>query len=396
MGRRGRGEGSIVKTKDGTYFVRISLGVTSDGKRIVRSATAKDKTEAKNKLRELQGQQAEGILVNSSKQSVYQYIDHWLQHNKRLTVKDKTLESYRFLLEKSVRPYIGDIPFQKTTAQQLDYLFSKLEDKGATARRRRMVHDLLRQAFKSAVPTLLVRSPMEGRKAPRAAKAEMKVWNEAEVHRFLQHTQNSWLYPLYLTALTCGFRQGELLGLHWAEVNLATRDISIRQNLVELLKKLTPEEAVIAKKKNQVIFRLDEPKSKSAIRVLKAPVAVIAALKQHREKMFAKGLRTCPLVFPNMQGSYYQKSYLILAFKKACREAGVPPIRFHDLRHTMATMALAQGVPVKVLQERLGHSQITLTLDTYAHVLPSMQEAASDRMDEMLLRKPAEPEQHTA
>ncbi len=195
-------------------------------------------------------------------------------------------------------------------------------------------------------------------------RKELRTLNAEEAQRLLEAAKGDRLEALLVLALTTGMRQGELLGLQWEDVDLKTGTVYIRRTLLELKGKLT----------------LGETKSGRNRRV-DLPDIAVETLREHRKRMLAEG-HPGPWVFCDTQGGPIRKSNLTRRwFKPLLQRAGLPDIRFHDLRHTAATLLLTLGVHPKIVQERLGHSQISLTLDTYSHVLPSMQREAARKLD---------------
>jgi len=178
---------------------------------------------------------------------------------------------------------------------------------------------------------------------------------------------------LYIAAVTTGLRQGELLGLQWEDVDLRSSRIAVRHTLQNDRGKLT----------------LENTKNSKGRRI-EIPQITLTALKAHRERLLAQGLRSSLWVFPDTKGGPMRKDNLLRRFKAVLKSAGLPAIRFHDLRHTAATLMLLQGVHPKVVQEMLGHSSIALTLDTYSHVVPSMQREAADKIDALFAPLPVQ------
>jgi integrase len=196
----------------------------------------------------------------------------------------------------------------------------------------------------------------------------MRVLAPEQVNVLLTAALEDRFHALYVLAVTTGLRQGELLGLQWEDVDLASAVLHIRRALQEVAGRLW----------------LDEPKTAKARRTVDLPAVAVAALREHGDRMLAEAhLRE--FVFCDSQGGPVRKSNLIRrSFLPLLKRAGLPRIRFHDLRHTAATLLLLQGVHPKVVQERLGHSQISITLDTYSHVLPSMGREAAAKLDALL------------
>lgn len=195
----------------------------------------------------------------------------------------------------------------------------------------------------------------------------MQVLDAEQVGQLLRAAREDRLHALYVLAVATGLRQGELLGLQWEDVDLKRGMVAVRRQLAE----------------DGGVLELREPKTAKGRRRVDLPNFAIAALRYHRKAMLAAGTPG-PLVFCDTEGNPIRKSNLIRrSFQPRLRKAKLPKIRFHDLRHTAATLLLSQGVHPKIVQERLGHAQISLTLDTDSHVLPSMQKEAAQRLDRL-------------
>lgn len=194
-----------------------------------------------------------------------------------------------------------------------------------------------------------------------------------QVETLLSTTKDNRLHALYAVAIGTGTRQGEIFGLHWSDIDLAAATIMVRRTLCEVKGRLFTS----------------EPKTAKGRRRIDLPAIVVAALFEHRKQMLAEGLAAAKWGFCNIAGGPLRRSHFHRQhYKPLLKKAKLPYVRFHDLRHTSATLLLAAGVHPKVVQERLGHSQISVTLDTYSHILPSMQVEAAARLDQVL-RSPA-------
>jgi integrase len=239
-----------------------------------------------------------------------------------------------------------------------------------SARVRQLTHAVLRRSLKQALKWgLIQRNPCDAVDAPRVAKREISPLTAQQVQVFLKAAKRDRLYALYVTAIATGLRQGELFALRWSDVDLKRRVISVRYTLVE-----TSSERFLA-----------EPKSAKSRRQVDVPQFAIEALVDHRKRMIAEGLAAFEWVFCDTQGGQLRRSNVIrTSMKPILKRAKLSGVRFHDLRHTSATLLLSQGVHPKIVQERLGHSQISLTLDTYSHMLPTMQLEAAGKLDRLL------------
>jgi integrase len=210
-------------------------------------------------------------------------------------------------------------------------------------------------------------------KPPRVTRKELTVWDETQLRTFLRVAKGHRLYVAFLLAASTGMRQGEILGLRWADVDLEKGTISVRQAL----------------SKDYSGFAIQETKTESSIRTVAIPPNVVAELRKHRirqmeERLAAKTYTDHGLVIQSTVGTPVLPRNLKRVWYRLLEESGVPKIRFHDLRHTHATLLLKAGVHPKVVSERLGHSSVQITLDTYSHLLPNMQEAAALRFGELL------------
>jgi integrase len=276
-------------------------------------------------------------------------------------LRPKTLEAYESLIRIHILPEIGNIKLSRLTPGQLQSLYSLKRNQGLSPRTVQFIHSIIHKALEQALKwgvvarnvSDLVDKPTVKRKAP-------TVWNIDQVQQFLSYVQDDRLYPLYLLAVSTGMREGELLALHWEDVDFSSGTISVRRSLQQL------------KGKGLVI---SEPKSEKSKRLISVPAFVLEKLKPYK---------STGLMFKTINKTPFSPRNLVREFKKHAKNAGLPEIRFHDLRHTAATLMLSAGIHPKVVQEMLGHSQISLTLDTYSHVLPTLQNEAAEKMDELM------------
>ncbi|MBI5493758.1 MAG: site-specific integrase [Deltaproteobacteria bacterium] len=362
--RRGRGEGGVYQRPDGLWSAQLSLGYDGNGGRLRRTLYGQSKRDVQAKLRALQTDADVGTLVAPERLTVSQFLSRWLDSAKQ-TIRATTAARYRALIRVSVGPHIGGIPVQKLQPLQVQALYAKLEAAGLAPSTRRQVHAILHRAFAQAVRWgNMVRNPCDAVDKPRVPKHRVDALKPEEVAKLAEAASGDRLAALYVLALSTGMRQGELLGLQWSDVDLPGRAVVVRHSLEEIAGKL----------------RLSETKS-GKVRRVDLDAHTVDALREHRKRMLAEG-HPGPWVFPDTEGNPLRKSNLVRrSFKPLLKRAGLPDIRFHDLRHAAATLMLLQGVNPKVVQERLGHAQLTITLDVYGHVLPTMQADAVAKMD---------------
>lgn len=364
-GRARKGTGTIYEYRPGRFRGMLDLGVDANGKRIRISATGSSVKEVQQKLDALKQDALKGRPLNVDKLTVREYLARWLEDAARPTIRPSTYVRYEAIIRLHIAPRIGDIPLVKLSPVHVQGMNVDLERAGVSPRMRQFTHAVLHRALNQAVKWGLVdRNVCDAVDRPRVPRKELRTLNAEEAQRLLEAAKGDRLEALLVLALTTGMRQGELLGLQWEDVDLKTGTVYIRRTLLELKGKLT----------------LGETKSGRNRRV-DLPDIAVETLREHRKRMLAEG-HPGPWVFCDTQGGPIRKSNLTRRwFKPLLQRAGLPDIRFHDLRHTAATLLLTLGVHPKIVQERLGHSQISLTLDTYSHVLPSMQREAARKLD---------------
>lgn len=229
----------------------------------------------------------------------------------------------------------------------------------------------LNTALRAAVKKGLIASnPCAAADMPKMPKSEMRAWDAAQAKRFCAESAGDRLHALYVLAVATGMRQGEMFGLRWSDIDFEEGCLSVRRTLEEVRGKL----------------QLREPKTPAARRRIDLPAFVLAALHEHRKRMLAEGQDVRDgLVFCSTDGGFLRKSNVLRrSFSAILKRAGLPRIRFHDLRHTAASLLLMLGENPKVVQERLGHARVEVTLNTYSHVLPTMQKEAAEKLDKLL------------
>lgn len=275
-------------------------------------------------------------------------------------------------------PEIGTVRLQKLKAEHVQALYARLLERGLSPRSVAYVHAILRRALKQARRWgLIQRNVTADADCPRPDSPPLRVLTPTEAAAFLEAARESRLHALFVVAVTAGLRQGELFGLRWQDVDLDAARLQVRFQLV----------------RQDGTVRLVEPKTTAGRRGVDLSSMAVAALHTHRarqleERLAAGGYwqNSEDLVFTATGGAPLRPSNLTRhVFRPLLKRAGLPQIRFHDLRHTSATLALAAGVHPKVVAERLGHTKVNFTLNTYSHVLPSMQRAAADQLDSLLV-----------
>lgn len=360
--RRAQGEGSVFQRKDGRWVVQIWLGDK------YKQMYVKSEKEGVKKLREAQRELEQGTLPTGPDQTLKQYIEYWLEEVHKPTVRLSTYVKYSKLIRLYIVPVLGNVKLQKLTPQQVNTLYRQKEKDGLSSKTVNSIHGLLHKALDNAVKWGYVsRNVCDSVSPPRIVKPEMKTLTMEQANRLLEVVRGHRIEMLLTLALTTGMRRGELLALRWSDVDLEKGTIQVRRT-VDFIGKYGYVE--------------NEPKTTAGRRMIVLASFAVDMLKQHRIQQLELRMKAgsnwqeMNLVFTGLQGNYLNPRYVPKMLDKILVEAGLPHIRFHDLRHSAATLLLSMGVHIKVVQEILGHSNISMTADTYSHVLPSMQEEA--------------------
>lgn len=367
--------GHIRKRGSKWCFV-VDVGRDENGKRIRRWHSGfKRRKDAERALAEALRRLDAGTYVAPSKLTLRDFlVDEWLPAIAG-TLRESTYESYAGNIRRHVVPAIGARRLQQVTPALLNSLYAELgREREVEGERReplsprtiRYVHTILRRALADAVRwNCIARNPAEHATPPRARQApKMQTWTAEQLRAFLEHVRGDRLYAAWRLLATTGMRRGEVLGLTWDNVDLDAARVSIAETLIGARRRSTP-------------------KTDSGRRNVALDPETVEALREHAqsqaEEMAAMGpgYENSNLVFCNPDGRPLWPRSFSRMFERHVRAAALPRIRLHDLRHTHATLALQAGVHPKVVQERLGHATIGITLDTYSHAIPAMQEDAA-------------------
>jgi integrase len=367
--RRGRGEGSIYQRADGLYVSSVSLGYDGTGKRRRKTVYGRTKVEVQEKLRQVQTDAANGRVLDSENITLGTFLGRWLETTAKPKLKPTTVLRYDQLIAGHLIPHLGGVRLGKLSVAHVEHLYAAMAAAGASADARHKAGVVLGTALRHAVRLrLLPANPVPDMPKPKPVRKEIHPFDADLVGRFLAAAKADRLYALYVLALDSGMRQGELFGLQWEDFDWASGTVQVRHGLEEI--------------KGQL--RLKDVKTKHGRRRIKLAPSTLDALHDHRKTVLAAGHAGGP-VFCDSAGGWLRKSNVARrSFGPTLKRAGLPAIRFHDLRHTTATLLLLANVNPKVVSERLGHSKIQVTLDTYSHLLPTMQDGAADQMERLL------------
>jgi integrase len=338
-----------------------------------------NKRDAQRELRKLLTDMDQGTFVEPAKTTVAEFLESWLEAYCRLNLSAGTVEVYERVVRLHLIPQLGRIPLQKLSAMDLQRYFARAaadgrkDGPGGLAQKTLLGHyRILHKALNMAVKWQVVsRNIADSIDPPRAERKEMSAACEEESAAIIRAAEGTRMFAPVLLALCTGMRIGEILGLQWADVDLIAGSLTVRASL-------RPDRT------------LAPPKSDKSRRTITLPSLAVEALRRHKAEQAEQRLARGPeyafrgFVLADETGTPYHPDTMSHAFVRMLAKHRLRRIRFHDLRHSHASQLLAQGINVKVVSERLGHSSASLTLDVYAHVLPNQQEEAARRVDSAL------------
>ena len=392
--KRPDGDGMVRKRSDGRWDGRIIVGHKEDGKPIFRSVFAKTQKELMDKLHR-SIETFRGVeLTENANLTLGAWLDKWLEERMRFTVRESTLDGYRRLVKNYIKPHLGDKKIGSVTTADIQRMYNWLRENGRVNEHYekgnalsdssvRGIHMLLHQAMDAAVQErIIVKNPTEGTVIPKTNYAPKKILTEAQLQKFLDVVRQDEVWSdFFYTELTTGMRRGEICGLRWQDFDEKTGRLQIRR-------------AVTGKKGGGV--KVGETKTEKGTRTIQLPPSTVEILKARKKKSYSDWIFHNPTVpeLPLSPQTAYRRMKTLL------RYAELPSIRFHDLRHTFATMALEHGMDVKTLSTIIGHVSSATTLDIYSHVTDTMQKQAAVKIDHQIGKTdapmpPDEQKQHT-
>ena len=375
--KKSNGEGSIYEHKRngkkvgyrGAYTVH-----TADGPKR-RYVSGKTREEVRKKLTKAMADRDGGLVFNDENATVGEFLDKWLSDCVRGSVQKSTFDRDSYLVRVHIKPALGKMKLRSLSPVHVQGFYRDRLDAGLSASTVNKIHTVLHKALSQAVRwSLIPRNVTEVFKAPRPVLQEMHPLFPEEIGCLLEAARGDRLEALYILAVTTGMRRGELLGLKWSDLDLKNASVSIRRALTRT--------------NNGKRVAIGELKNRKSHRTIRLTDRAVEAIKTHRKRGLVEGPR---LVFTTETGSPINPSNLRQrSFTPLLKKAGLPHIRFHDLRHTCATLLLSQNTHPKFVQELLGHATIAITLDTYSHVVPSMGNHTARAMEDALEEDPPE------
>ena len=380
--RRPSGDGMVRKRDDGRWEGRIVVGHKNNGEPIYKYVLAKTQAELIQKLHDKIEMYRDADLSEDCNMTLGDWLDKWIEEYVILTLRPNTVYGYERIVKNQIKPHLGERPLSSLTTNEIQKFYNTIKKQGRVRSDRthgteladsmvRKVHALLHEALDMAVQQrLLVSNPTNGTTIPKNHYKEKQILNDEQLNRFMEviKSDEKWC-DFFYTELTTGLRKGELCGLKWEDFDESNSRLKIKRSVGRLKDGILP---------------IGDTKTETGMREIILPPSTAELLKNRKEKAISDW------IFPNFYHPENpinpQSAYTHL--KVLLKQAELPLIRFHDLRHTFATHAIAGGVDAKTLSGILGHTNASFTLDTYTHVTTDMQKSAAkivgNFMDEII------------
>ena len=381
MERRAKGNGCIRQRKDGRWEGRVTIGKDNAGKRITQSVYGNDRVECESKMEMLMA--SHGLVSNKPSPTMPfgDWLVYWYKYHCKPLIRPATQAYYENCIYRHIIPEIGHIPLNELTQMDLQQFYKHQKAEGRRVRTDffgtelsdsiiRQLHITCSTALTKAVNEHLIDiNPAKGCKIPPKKSREMNILSHDELERFLIQAKADGNFEFFLLELSTGLRRGELLALQWSDINFRTGELSVTKQVQRINGDLT----------------ITKPKTKSSVRTLMIPENVLPILKEYKKS--STSIWLFPSQYnPNLPRSPDSCSDLI---RKTLERAECKHVRFHDLRHTFATLALEEGMDVKTLSAILGHVSSTVSLDVYAHSTTKMQQVAASAIDRRISKSRA-------
>jgi integrase len=365
--KRGNNEGNIRQRSNGLWEARVTLP-SGDRKSIYGKTRAEVQGRLTAALRDVQ----QGLPVPVGRLTFGQFLARWLEDSVKPKVRAKTHHSYAQLVRVHIDPALGKLPLDQVTPQRIQALLNSKRAAGLSPRTVQYLHAVIRAALGRAVKwNLIARNPATLIDPPRVEQKQVEALSTTHALAIVEAFRGHRMKALITVALAVGLRQGEALGLRWHDLDLDAATLTVRYQV----QRIDGE------------WQFTEPKSKRSRRKLALPTFVVVALRAHRTRQLEERLaagaswQDWNLVFPSAVGTPYDGTNVTHEFQTRLAAAGLPRMRFHDLRHGAATLLKSKGVDLRDIMEILGHSQISLTANLYTHIAPELMREAAAKMD---------------
>lgn len=378
-----KSKGSVREFKKGVYQGRVLLGYDSKTGREIRPVVyGKSTQEVWKKLIQIIERNEHGQPLRDSKMKFGDWLASWLDNHVKIRSRLTTWENYKWVADTHIIPIVGKVPIKNLRPHHLQELYrQKFEsgriDKtgGLSARTVQLIHRICHAALEQAVrEDLIVRNVAHLASLPKRQRKEMKAMTEEQVRTFLQGNKDDPMFSAFFLLVSTGMRRGEILGLRWTDVDLDKQTVYVQRSWVKSQTKSA---------------QFAEPKTAMSRRVIPLTAEAVAVLQQHKEKQViikkekeekSKKYEDQSLIFCAEDGNPLYPGTLNTYLANALKRADLPKFRMHDIRHTFASLMIARGVPIKVVQELMGHTTVQMTLDNYTHVMPGMKEGAMEQL----------------
>jgi integrase len=369
MARRGWNQGTIFRRSNGSWMAQVSI----DGKRV--SHKAKTQGECHAWVRQTLDQIDQGMTFEGQKVTLSSYLREWIAV-KKTALRPKTAFEYDRLINRLIEPHLGKVPLKDLTLHRVSVFYERLAAQGVGLANIRYAHRVLHCALEQAARMgMISRNPAHGATLPKRPYREMKTLNEAQVTSLLVAVSKSRFRALFHLAVTTGMRFSELRGLTWSDVDWIKGTITVKRQINQL-----PRQGPT----------VGAPKTHSGVRIIRLGSTALDMLREQQQRLEQERLwaghawRENDLIFPSKVGTPFVPVSVQVDFRNGLEAAGLPHIRFHDLRHTAASLMLSHGVPALVVSKILGHSSPSITLGIYAHASLDMQDQAASVMDDIV------------
>lgn len=370
--------GSVVK-RGKTFSIVYDLGKDTNGKRLQKWESGFATKRLAEKTLRMRIDDIENSYANKLERSTVEvFLRQWLKDYCEVRLAQNTINGYMVNIENHIIPCIGNIQLHKLEPIQVQTMYAKLRKDGLSETSILYVHAVLRKALNYAVKQRVLSYNVTNHvEAPRKSVYKPTVLNSEDICKLLTACEDSEIYMPVLLAVTLGLRRGEALGLMWNDIDFDNRTLEVKRT------------ATFTKKQ----FILSNPKTKNSNRTIMLSPSIYDKLKEHQARQalqaleFGEGFNPYSLVACRVDGSPLTSNVLQNQFKRIIQEIDIANIRFHDLRHTNATLMLKQNIPAKIVSSMLGHSSVGITLDIYSHVLTDMQEPAVTVIEKLLNKK---------
>jgi integrase len=376
MARRAKGEGSIFKRKDGLWQGAVTIGYDANGKQKRKTIYGKTRNKVRTKIDELKQRVAMGS-ISTDDPTLEAFLERWLIEKAR-QVKPRTVESYRYTVERYILPKLGRERLSKITPFRIQTALGEIADE-VSPHTSNYCRSTLQTAFEQAVKwQVLSINPAKGVTRVRQEKREMTVWEDDETTRFLDHAANHRLYPLFYLAITSGLRIGELLGLRWED--LTGNVLQVRHSLTKQGGKLMLASTKTRKGRRPVALAQD------TLDILEAH-----RLQQRKEQEFLGSAWEQPgHMFVSELGTFLDHRNVLRVWHRLQKEADVPRIRLHDARHLHVSLLVRFGLELQAISDRVGHTNPTVTLGIYSHLFENQRLETAVPLKKLLMSKNAE------